>query len=295
MTDPTADNTIVPLNSKIAIVNADGTPTQFFQRWAQERSIDISQGITFEDLTTYLASIPLRAGSGITLTPDGNLAESPEISADLNALLDALGTTQGSIIFRGAVDWEILAPGTAGDFLKTLGAGADPMWAASGGGGGGAYSVFKSGNLSNVSEIDITGLDFTQYSYDLDLEVTETGTNNGYIWCQLGDTAAIPNWFTSTVFSSGYGSAGGSNTYTAPGTFGLCQTLNGAGTPNFMSMSRLRCGSTSFAFLASVASAFWEIGSTYDTTLPSLPGALKIGSNVGNFNARYTLYQIAKS
>ena len=66
MTDPTANNTIVPLNSKTQIVNADGTPTLFFQRWAQERSIDISNGISYADLLAFLATVNVVAGTGLS-------------------------------------------------------------------------------------------------------------------------------------------------------------------------------------------------------------------------------------
>jgi hypothetical protein len=59
------------------------------------------------------------SGSGI---PVGT-----SLSAEIDA---ALGSTQGSILYRDATDWVILAPGTAGTFLQTEGASADPQWSA---------------------------------------------------------------------------------------------------------------------------------------------------------------------
>jgi len=48
----------------------------------------------------------------------------------VTAILDAaLGATQGAVLFRGATEWDILAPGTAGYVLATGGAGANPAWA----------------------------------------------------------------------------------------------------------------------------------------------------------------------
>jgi hypothetical protein len=44
---------------------------------------------------------------------------------------------RGDILFYGAAGWELLHAGTAGHFLSTNGAGADPSWIAGGGGGGG--------------------------------------------------------------------------------------------------------------------------------------------------------------
>lgn len=44
-------------------------------------------------------------------------------------VLDFLGTARGSIVYRGASGWNALAPGTAGKYLQTQGASADPQWA----------------------------------------------------------------------------------------------------------------------------------------------------------------------
>ncbi len=49
----------------------------------------------------------------------------------ISAVLDKLfGTTQGSVIYRGASTWAALAPGTSGYFLQTQGTSANPQWAA---------------------------------------------------------------------------------------------------------------------------------------------------------------------
>lgn len=120
-----------PLEQKFPIANADGTPTLYFIKWAQQRQQDIVASID----PAYLAAHPLQAGTGITLAPSGNLADSPTISADVQVLLDQLSSTRGSVLFRGLNDWQALAPGTAGQFLKTNGAGADPQWDAGGGSG----------------------------------------------------------------------------------------------------------------------------------------------------------------
>ena len=42
--------------------------------------------------------------------------------------LDLIGSAQGDVLFRGASEWQALAPGTAGYVLSTQGAGADPVW-----------------------------------------------------------------------------------------------------------------------------------------------------------------------
>ncbi len=53
----------------------------------------------------------------------------------LSELLDFIGSAaQGDILYRGASSWARLAAGTSGQFLKTLGAGANPTWDTAGGG-----------------------------------------------------------------------------------------------------------------------------------------------------------------
>jgi len=44
--------------------------------------------------------------------------------------LDWIGSTRGQILFRGASAWTALGAGTAGQFLRTNGSGADPSWGA---------------------------------------------------------------------------------------------------------------------------------------------------------------------
>jgi hypothetical protein len=57
-------------------------------------------------------------------------ATGPAIPNTLSNFLDhVLGTTtRGALLYRGGTGWLALAPGTAGYFLQTAGAGADPTW-----------------------------------------------------------------------------------------------------------------------------------------------------------------------
>lgn len=56
-----------------------------------------------------------------------------------------LCSTQGSIAYRNATVWVCLTPGTSGQFLKTLGSGANPLWATPAGAG----NVTAAGTLTN--------------------------------------------------------------------------------------------------------------------------------------------------
>lgn len=59
----------------------------------------------------------------ITITP------STIVSSGAAVGLDGLGSAQGSVIYRTAIQWAALGPGTDGSVLQTHGAGANPTWA----------------------------------------------------------------------------------------------------------------------------------------------------------------------
>jgi hypothetical protein len=85
-----------PLDDKFAIVGPDGRPTLYFIKWAQQRQIDITDGITLTDLTDYLAAHTIHEGVGIQITPSGNLTDGPIIAADVQEILDSLSATRGA-------------------------------------------------------------------------------------------------------------------------------------------------------------------------------------------------------
>jgi hypothetical protein len=73
---------------------------------------------------------------------DGTLAP---IEFGLSAFIDdAIGNTQGSLLYRNATGWVELAPGTSGQFLQTQGASENPEWATVSGGG-----------LSSIANLDL--------------------------------------------------------------------------------------------------------------------------------------------
>ena len=177
-----------PLERQFPIVDQDGRPTQYFIRWAQQRQIDIQQAVSPEEalaiaqayVTDLLADNPLTGGVGIDLSPSGNILDGVTISANVQAILDVISSTQGAILFRGATDWQALAPGTAGQFLQTAGAGADPAWATGGGGGGGgAWSLISSVNLATTPapRVPFTGLSAYSELLLLGTDTTTSGSS----------------------------------------------------------------------------------------------------------------------
>ena len=65
----------------------------------------------------------LEPGGGFSLTPQGGLTP-----------LSLSGVAQGDVLYYNGTNWVNLGPGTSGLFLKTQGAGANPVWASAGGG-----------------------------------------------------------------------------------------------------------------------------------------------------------------
>ena len=90
---------------------------------------------------------------GQTLSPncapgDPNCTvESPQASDDYLTDISDVSADQGDILYFDGTDWTDLAPGTSGQFLKTQGSGADPVW-----GSAGAGDMLSSNNLSDVAD-----------------------------------------------------------------------------------------------------------------------------------------------
>lgn len=123
-----------PLSPHVPIVDSAGRPTPEFLQWWQNQR-DINDEV-----------VPLGTGN------------------EVSDVLDNIGATQGSILYRDSSNWNALGPGTAGRFLQTQGAGANPQWAA----GSGAFTDLSdvpssySGKAGNVVAVNATedGLEF---------------------------------------------------------------------------------------------------------------------------------------
>lgn len=82
-------NDIQPLQDRVQIVNANGTPTPFFIRWAKQRQIDISEGITAAQAQQLIDDWALARDvtAGVGLDGGGNL------SADITINLEDTAVT----------------------------------------------------------------------------------------------------------------------------------------------------------------------------------------------------------
>ena len=69
---------------------------------------------------TKITAAGLSASAVTTAKINNNAVDGAKIAMTSDA--------QGDILFYGGTDYERLAPGTSGKFLKTAGSGADPVW-----------------------------------------------------------------------------------------------------------------------------------------------------------------------
>ena len=95
---------------------------------------------------------------------------------------------QGDVLFYGGTDYERLAAGTSGYFLKTLGSGADPAWAEVPAGaptGGGTEKVF----YENENSVD------TDYT----LTTNYNAVSAGPVTVASGITVTVPSGSTWVV------------------------------------------------------------------------------------------------
>jgi hypothetical protein len=140
----------------------------------------------------------------------------------LTAILDnILSSSRGTIIYRGVAAWSALAPGTAGNFLQTAGAGADPSWQAAPGSSGGIPEAPIDGLAyirKNAGWVDGATL-FQALDGDLTAIAALAGTNTIYY------RSAANTWSAVTI-GSGLSFSGGTlaNTGSAPTGQALTKT-----------------------------------------------------------------------
>lgn len=138
-----------PLSNNLKIINDDGTPTDYFIRWAQERQIDIGSAVSQAVLDAAIAGVnahTINAGAGIS--GGGALSTNPTLSlnAGINLLTDVDTTT---------------TPPTDGQAL--IWDDGDSLWVpgdvASGGSGSAPWSLISTNTISSaVANVDFTGL-----------------------------------------------------------------------------------------------------------------------------------------
>lgn len=87
----------------------------------------LSTGGAGGDPSWIAGTLPVIANNNLLANTSGGAAA--PVATTVTATLDIIGATQGQILYRGAAVWSPLAVGSAGQFLQTQGAAANPTWA----------------------------------------------------------------------------------------------------------------------------------------------------------------------
>jgi len=91
-------------------------------------SIATGTGLTGGTITGA-GTISLANAANLTIKSNISGGAAAPVDNSLSAMLDGtLGNARGSIIYRGAANWQLLGPGSSGQGLVTKGAAADPSW-----------------------------------------------------------------------------------------------------------------------------------------------------------------------
>ncbi|MGB1906759.1 MAG: hypothetical protein ACPHN3_05475 [Spongiibacter sp.] len=120
---------------------------------------------------------------------------------------DSLGFTsqaQGDILYRDSSTWARLPAGTAGQFLKTQGAGSNPVWGA--GDGGGAWQFIETLTASASSSLDFESLNSSSYtSYMFILESILPSSANSTMRFRMGTGSPTVTYDSGANYDYGQG------------------------------------------------------------------------------------------
>lgn len=198
------------------VSNGNGTVT----------SIATNNGITGGTITTS-GTIGLASIADHTLLANTSGGAAAPISTTLTTLIDnAIGSTQGDILYRNSTTWVVLAPGTSGQFLTTGGAAANPSWTSQVAPTGAALTKTDDTNvtltLGGSPTVALLAATSLTLGWTGQLGLTRGGTNNnltasagGIVWSDasklnilagtstasqilLSGNAATPSWSTTT-------------------------------------------------------------------------------------------------
>lgn len=111
-------------------------------------------------------------------------------------------TTQGDVLYRDGSGLQRLGAGSSGQFLKTQGTGANPVWADA----GGAWSVKTNSTFSSSTSLEITGLTKTTKIFISGTQASSAGLLRMRVGATSGgsfDSGASDYWYSLVRHSSG--------------------------------------------------------------------------------------------
>lgn len=206
------------LNQRFPIVDPKtGQATDYFMQLLRKQTGTLLTGLETTDeavaaLDEGKADNGAVGSSGLTMATNRLLGRDTAATGAIEELtlseaLDLVGSAaQGDILYRGASTWARLGAGTSGHFLKTLGPGANPAWAAASGGAAlrGAL-VTKSVDQTTANYTSTTQITWDTETYDTESihtvssTVTMTIASPGVItWTGHNFVASEPIVFTTT-------------------------------------------------------------------------------------------------
>lgn len=172
----------------------------------------------------------------VTYTPAaaGPHALDSSSHSDVTAITEA----QGQIIYYDGSNWNALSPGTSGQFLKTQGAGANPVWAA----------VSGTGTMTTVKEatVQVGGADIVTLDFGAGFDLSESPDTEINITLDFTEVAGHDNFtdfvanehidHTSVTLTAGAGLSGGGD-ISANRSFATA-----SGEADFLASGALTCG-----------------------------------------------------
>ena len=187
---------------------------------------------------------------------------SPPTASTLTSLLDGLGSTQGSILYRNASVWVPLTPGTAGFVLSTGGASANPSWVTPP-----AFSAVQ-GTVTAAATTDLSAAGNVVQTITGNTAITSFGAGaNLYRIVRFTGSPVITNNGTSLVTGTG------ANIQASPGD---TATLSSDGSGNWTIISYAPFGGT---FTCSVINTISGVGPTNVCSHSFPPGKWVFSSN----------------
>ncbi len=146
---------------------------------------------------------------------DGSI-DTAHIGDDQVTLAKMASGTDGNVISYDASGNPVaIATGTSGHFLKSQGAGSQPVFAAA----GGAWNIIGTAVASSSASLTITGLDSTYDTYAIGISELLPATDDVQVYLRMGDSSGVDSGASDYNYSVG-GSWSGATTYGAASSHG---------------------------------------------------------------------------